>query len=409
MDAVVVGAGLGGLATALALRKRGWSVTVLERRERATEPGAGIALWPNALRALDALGVGDAVRAAGTVEAGGGIRDARGRWLVRTDTARLARRWGDGVVVLERPVLHDVLRNALPADVVRHGVPVVRVEPGSEAPHHQADHAGRSGAVVANPREGRGGPDGRAVVHDADGGRWPADLVVAADGVHSPIRGAWWPDSRVRSTGTTAFRLVADPGEPLAEGGESWGSGEYVGLAPLPGGRAYLWAVVPTRAVPTRGLADPEAGLAWLRGHLAAWHDPVPRVLAAADTVLCHPLSALVTPRSFVHGRIALVGDAAHAMTPNLGQGAAQAFEDAVALAEVGLAGYDAARRDRVASVARRSWAAGRVAALRGPLAVVRDRLVAALPAGAGDAGLDRVLGRPAAPAHRVAEGRVRS
>jgi 2-polyprenyl-6-methoxyphenol hydroxylase-like FAD-dependent oxidoreductase len=368
--AVVAGAGLGGLASAIALVRHGWEVTVLERRPEPAEAGAGIAMWPNALRALDALGLGEQVRAAGTVEIGGGIRTASGRWLSRLDAADLRRRQGDGVVMLPRPELHAMLRAAAPAVTTNAGV--VRVETGdATAP---------------------------AVVHDDTGCAREADLVVAADGLRSAVRGASWPSVTPRATGTTAFRLTAD--HELADGGESWGRGDLVGLAPLPGGRTYLWAVVPTSEAPTDP-ADP--ALAWLRHRFAGWHAPIPAVLAAVDTpVLVHPLEELRPPRTWHHGRIALLGDAAHGMTPNLGQGAAQAFLDAVVLAEEAtadpssLAAYDRRRRPVAEAVARRSRRAGEVAGWRSPLAVaVRDALVAAVPASAAAAGLDRLLGTP--------------
>jgi 2-polyprenyl-6-methoxyphenol hydroxylase-like FAD-dependent oxidoreductase len=363
----VVGAGLGGLASAIALVRQGWGVTVLERRSEPAEAGAGIAMWPNALRALDALGLGEQVRAAGTVEIGGGIRTASGRWLSRLDAADLRRRQGDGVVLLPRPELHALLRAAAPA--VTTGAGVVRVEPGDAAqPARVHDDAGR--------------------VHEAD-------LVVAADGVRSAVRSASWPSVTPRATGTTAFRLTA--AHELAEGGESWGGGDLVGLAPLPGGRTYLWAVVPT------GEAPADANLAWLRRRLAGWHAPIPQVLAAVDgPVLVHRLEELRPPRTWHRGRIALLGDAAHAMTPNLGQGAAQAFLDAVVLAEEAttdpssLAAYDRRRRPVAEAVARRSRRAGEVAGWRSPLAVAaRNALVAAVPASAAAAGLDGLLGLP--------------
>ncbi|MDD7967257.1 FAD-dependent monooxygenase [Actinomycetospora lemnae] len=373
--AVVVGAGLGGLASAIALRRAGWEVTVLERRDPPASAGAGIALWPNALRALDALGVGDAARDAGTVEIGGGIRTASGRWLAHVDAADLRRRQGDGVVVLPRPDLFALLLAAAPP--VRAGAGVTRVEPGD----------------AATP----------AVVCDDAGGRHAAELVVAADGLRSAVRGGLCPEATVRDTGQTAFRLVAD--HALDAGGETWGRGDYVGLGPLPGGRTYAYAVAPSTEVPAGD--DP---LPWLRARFAGWHDPIPAVLdAAVGPVLVHPLADLTPPRAWHHGRVALLGDAAHAMTPNLGQGAAQAFLDAVALAQVAttdpasLAAYEARRRPAAEAVARRSRTAGTVAAWRSPLAVtVRNALTAALPAAASASALDRLLGTPPAPEEMV-------
>jgi 2-polyprenyl-6-methoxyphenol hydroxylase-like FAD-dependent oxidoreductase len=366
--AVVVGAGLGGLASAIALRRRGWDVTVLERREHAAEVGAGIALWPNALRALDALGLGARVRELGIVEIHGGIRTSSGRWLARTDAADLRRRQGDGVVVLPRPELYGLLRAAAPVPAV--GVGVRSVEPGD------ADHA--------------------AVVCDDAGGVHPAELVVAADGVRSTVRAALWPDAPARDTGHTAFRMIAR--HRLDAGGESWGRGDLVGLAPLPGDRTYLYAMVPTAEVP----ADAEP-LAWLRARLTGWHAPIAAVLDAVEgRVLVHRLEDLTPPAIWHRGRVVLLGDAAHAMTPNLGQGAAQAFLDAVVLAEeatadpASLNAYERRRRPVAEAVARRSRRAGDVAAWRSPVAVaLRDALVRALPAAASARALDHLLGTP--------------
>ncbi|MDL5158242.1 FAD-dependent monooxygenase [Actinomycetospora termitidis] len=360
--AVVVGAGLGGLAGAIALARRGWDVSVLERRERAGEVGAGIALWPNGLRALDALGLGDAVRAAGTVEGDGGIRDHRGRWLARTDAAALRRHQGDGVVVVDRPVLHDLLRAAAPP--IETDTAVCSVDPGGPGP---------------------------AVVHDVRGRALTADLVVAADGLRSGVRVPFWPEAVPRPTGRTAFRLIAD--HRRAAGGETWGRGDYVGLAPLPGDRTYLYAVVPTAEVP------PRDALPWLRRRLAAWHDPIPAVLDAAASVAVHELADLRPPSSWHHGRVALLGDAAHAMTPNLGQGAGQAFLDAVVLAQEaradgsGLDRYEHRRARTARALARRSRRAGQVAGLRSPVAVAaRNAMLRALPDTAAPAALDRLL-----------------
>src|SRR5919202_2062899 len=116
--AIVVGAGIGGLATAVALRRTGLEVRVLERAPQLTEVGAGLSLWPNAMRALDALGLGDQVRAAGVPQVTGGLRRPDGRWLARADSGEVARRFGD-VVMVARAELLAVLRDAVPAGVVR--------------------------------------------------------------------------------------------------------------------------------------------------------------------------------------------------------------------------------------------------------------------------------------------------
>ncbi|MFD3746861.1 FAD-dependent monooxygenase [Nocardia sp. NPDC058633] len=349
--AIVVGGGIGGTAAALALVGRGWSVQVLERVPEVEAVGSGISLWSNALRALDALGVGDAVRAHGMAEVSAGVRDERGRWLSRTDVTTLRERFG-APVVIHRARLLDILRAALPEGVVRTGISV------------------REATV-----------DGR-VLHSA--GTSCADLVVGADGIRSVVRRAVCGDVAPRYAGYTAWRAVIDLDEPLTEFGETWGRGRRFGMAPLADGRVYCFAVYNAPEHAPGSLADV--------GELfAGWHHPIPALLAAADphAVLHNDIYDLPALSTFTAGRIALLGDAAHAMTPNLGQGGCQALEDAVILGNSvgepnGLAEYDRRRRPRAQMIARRSARIGTIAQLSTPTAVaLRDTAMRLTPASA--------------------------
>lgn len=379
-SAVVVGGGIAGLAAAVALQHRGWRVTVLERRSSLSEVGAGISLWPNALRALDGLGVGDRIRALGLVQTSGGIRDSRGLWLSRTDTDALAERFGDGIVVLDRGQLLTALRDAC-TDVDIRGSTEVRT-------------------VDADGSVKTGSPSGSA------GESVRGDVVIGADGLWSAVRRALWPQATVRSTGMLAARLIGRVAAPEGVwGGESWGRGDYAGVAPLPDGRLYAYLATPAVAeVPT----EPELALRWWRERFASWHWPLPQLLAGAEPsqLLRNELYDLAPLDTLVRGRVVLVGDAAHAMTPNLGQGACQALEDAVELgAALGpresagvevseqLGAYDRSRLPRVHRIAKRSRVAGSVAALDGWLSTtLRNTLVRTIPASLSLHALDAVL-----------------
>jgi 2-polyprenyl-6-methoxyphenol hydroxylase-like FAD-dependent oxidoreductase len=209
MKAIIIGGGIAGLASALALTRRGWEVEVLERAPEFTEVGAGLSLWPNALRALDALGVGEAVRGQAVLTGQAGIRDAAGRWLSRVDTAELARRYGP-TAMIHRASLLAVLRAAVPDEALRPGITVTAVRPDGTVAH--------------------------------SGGQARADLVVGADGVRSVTRQSVWPDAPApRYAGYTSWRVVTPP-VPITELSESWGLGERFGYSPLQDGRIYCYA-----------------------------------------------------------------------------------------------------------------------------------------------------------------------
>ncbi|MGW2988429.1 FAD-dependent monooxygenase [Streptomyces goshikiensis] len=376
--AVIAGAGIGGLTAALALHRRGWRVTVCERAPGPPALGAGIVLAPNALRAFDTIGF-DVTRAAGhAVPAAMGVRRTGGDWLNRADTAAMAARYGRPPLAVHRTALAAALTAALPDGTVRYGVAVTAVE--------RVDSPEGGGPVVRTPA-----------------GDLTADVVIAADGIHSALRRQYFPHHPgLRHSGETAWRTVLScEGLPGLVAAETWGRGERFGVVPLADGRVYVYATA--RAPQGSAPADLRAEL---RRRYGAWHDPIPALLDRIDpaAVLRHDLYDLAVPLPRHHsGRLAWVGDAAHAMTPNLGQGGCQAIEDGVVLARLldadgdvpaALAAYTRARHARTDAIRIRSRRAGRVAALTHPLAVaVRDLAVRATPAWAAQRAMDGLFG----------------
>jgi 2-polyprenyl-6-methoxyphenol hydroxylase-like FAD-dependent oxidoreductase len=383
-SAVVVGAGIGGLAAAACLHAAGWQVTVFERARSVEPVGAGLGLAPNGLRALDAIGIGDVIRAHAVPQALG-LRRPDGRWLLRaTNETMVADRFGDPIILLPRATLIEALLTRVPDGALRLSTEVTSVS---------AD-----GTVMTSAGE-----------------EVRADLVVAADGIGSAVRSALWAaeEPRLKYAGFTTWRLLTGPVSPdigPVPMAETWGRGKIFGVMPLADGRVYCYAAAvaepgaPVAAEIADGFAPgscPPGGRdlgeqGELMRVFSTWHEPILFLtqLVSPTAVLRHDVAELAAPlRSFHQGRVALLGDAAHPMTPNLGQGACQAIEDAVVLARLmagsgndaasvgpALATYTAQRLPRTTQVVRWSRRMGAMSMWKAPAAVAfRDQLTAVM------------------------------
>ncbi|MFC0627144.1 FAD-dependent oxidoreductase [Kribbella deserti] len=361
--AVVVGAGIGGVTAAAALSRRGWRVTLLERAPELGEVGAGISVWPKALQVLDGLGAKQRLGDAGIDAVQGGLRRPDGRWLIRVSGTAM-----EAPMMVHRARLHEAITATFPASVqIRTGVTVVGVEQDATS----------------------------ATVIGSAGEEFTADLVVAADGLRSVVRTALNPGHPgPRYSGYTAFRGVAEVDRP-DDGGETWGRGYRFGYLPLVDGRVYWYATAtapaqakPAQAKPAQAKpVQPELDVTELFQH---WHDPIPALVGKTppETVLRNDVYDLALPLPpFVTGRVVLLGDAAHAMTPNLGQGACAAIQDAGVLAEqlerygeqpAALESYDRIRRTATTKLVRRSRRLGVLGQVANPVAATtRDGVLA--------------------------------
>jgi FAD-dependent urate hydroxylase len=301
---LVVGGGMAGLTAAAALHQHGFTVELVERRETWQAVGAGFLVHANGMRMLAALGLASGVERAGTVVSRWQFYDEQGEVLSDTDLKAL---WGNAgpCVGIERTKLQGAL---LP------GVADVRCRLGTEVTSLAQD-------------------EGRVAVGFSDGLCGDFDLVVGADGIRSTVRALALTDTAPSYLGAMNWRSVA----PVRPGGLSEfqihvGDGCLFGLVPLGGERTYSFAYV---AHPQ--FRDPlEGRLARLRQRFSTFGPRVAAYLAALecdDEVICSAMEwmELVNIRA---GRVVLVGDAAHASSPMMGQGGCMAMEDACVLAE---------------------------------------------------------------------------
>jgi 2-polyprenyl-6-methoxyphenol hydroxylase-like FAD-dependent oxidoreductase len=307
------------------------------------------------------------------------ITDHRDRVLGRTDLGRLAPRFGDSVGI-HRATLHEVLAGSVEGPL-RLGTTVESLEPG----------------------------DARVGARTDDGAESWHPLVVGADGLRSRTRAQLFGETPLRYAGYTCWRSVVECPPGFARGQEMWGRGKRFGAIPIDDGkRVYFFAVANAPA----GAGDPPDGRTErFRARFAEFGGPVPAILeqiVRPDQLIHNDLEE-VAHRPWFRGRGVLVGDAAHGMTPNMGQGAAMAIEDAVVLGELlaapgalagglaeALAAWSDRREPRVRWVQDQSRRIGRVAQWQGRVAcALRNALVRCVPDSANERALARMAEQP--------------
>ncbi|WP_270165035.1 FAD-dependent monooxygenase [Paenibacillus sp. SYP-B4298] len=388
--ALIIGAGIGGLSTAAALERIGWSVAIYERAPASPRSGAGIVLAPNALAVLEQLGAAGKVRNRGARVGCAEILRQDGRPITAVPVQQQAQRYGTYSYLIHRETLQSVLAGQLERTAVHYGKQLVDLyQQGNEVT-----------AVFA------------------DGTSACGQLLIGADGIHSAVRrklpAAALPagGDALRYAGFTALRGICTLGNlPYSseEGGgfEAWGSGLRFGLSHLGEGRVFWFAALNAEA---GGQHSPSSAKAALLARVQNWYEPVAQAVSATPeaVLLQHDIYDRAPLRCWSFGSVTLLGDAAHPMLPNLGQGGAQALEDAAQLAAclrerpgdvpAALAAYEAARIPRTSRIVRQSRRMGRVAQLENRLAVsLRNSVLRAMPSPLQLQQLDWLIGyRPA-------------
>jgi 2-polyprenyl-6-methoxyphenol hydroxylase-like FAD-dependent oxidoreductase len=353
---LIIGGGIGGLTAAIALRRAGVEVTVYERATELTEVGAGIALASNAMKVFAALGLVDRITSLGLPLASAAIRTWKGDAITKTSNAYQFMN-----VCVHRADLQRVLAEALGEEHLRLGYECVGFQNGSNG-------------VIATfgNREVAAG-----------------DFLVGADGLHSVVRTQLHGAESPRYSGYTVWRgVTTSEGEPATS--ESWGHGKRFGIVPLGKSRVYWFA---TKNAPEGQLEHPQERKGELLDLFKGWHHPIADLIEATDpqAILRHDVyDRKPLRRAWGRGPVTLLGDAAHPMTPNLGQGACQAIEDALVLAQqlrgaidtiAALRSYEAQRLHRTGYITNLSWRIGELSQWENPvLCWLRNAAFKAVP-----------------------------
>lgn len=333
LNVIIAGAGMGGLSAATALRQAGHRVHVYERAVELAPIGAAISIWPNGMNVLHALGVGEAIEAAGGDMRSMSYSDHKGRLLTRFSLTPLYEQANRRAYPIARAELQSILFQAAGPENITLGVACER---------YSEDDEGVS-------------------VHLSNGETVRADLLVAANGTHSVLRNAVTAKSIERRycgyvNWNGRIRIDKELGEPY-EWTQYVGENKRVSLMPMGGDEFYFFFDVPLPAGTPNVRERYQEELA---GHFSGWAKPITHLIDSLNPAGVARVEIHDTERlpCLVSKRVALLGDAAHAMTPNIGQGGCQAMEDAWVLSrcldkasavEEALSDYQDQRSERVA------------------------------------------------------------
>ena len=361
----IVGGGIGGLSLAIAMQRKGFKVSIFENAPQIKSLGAGLALAANAVKGFSEMGIADAVLDAGSVLKKVRIKDATGRILAETDSEKLSAKYKTvNNFTIHRADLHEVLLQQLSQGTLILGrgcTDFIQTSNGVELTFN-------------------------------DGTSSFADYVIACDGVHSIFRRKLLPESSPRYAGYTCWRAVIEDvpsSVNMEETSETWGMGSRFGIATMNKGRVYWFACLNAKE------NDPtmrDYRIKDLLNHFASFHAPIPDILRHTrdEHLIWNDIIDVKPLKQFAFDRVLLMGDAAHATTPNMGQGACLAIEDAVILASVLDSSYTVEeafnvftqkRIHRTTTIVNNSWQLGRIAQWENPVMIkLRNLLLRMTP-----------------------------
>lgn len=369
---LIIGGGIAGLTFAIGLRKNGIDALIAEAAPEFKPVGAGLVLAANAMKAYRLLGMNETITDAGNAINHFDILDHTGKLITSTAMDAV----GDGTpnVAIHRAALHQVLVNELnPENIVN-------------------DFRSKEISIVGDKYE----------VTFENGRSITCEYLISAEGIHSVVRDWAFPGAQLRYSGYTCWRGISDivKGVPFDKATETWGPSGRFGIVPVGDGKVYWFAV-------KNGPENSEKLRSYNKADLIKaftdYHAPVSQLIhhTHPETIIFNDIIDLKPIPRYAKGNMVLIGDAAHATTPNMGQGACQAIEDAVILAECiksqltvakAFETFERKRLRRTHQIVNRSWTLGKIGQLenRG-LIKVRNLLLRSMPSSVSKKNIEKV------------------
>lgn len=345
MKYTIIGAGIGGLTTALAFEQKGIDYEIYERATTLSEVGAGIWMAPNPLQVFESLGILEEVKAEGNSIDRISLTKKDLSILSDSSQDKVKQLFGYSTIAIHRARLQKLLFDKIPQEKI---------------------HLGKSFEAFEELH------DGKINVTFQDGSTALSDYLIGADGIHSGVRKQLFPNSKTRYSGQTCWRGLSSfqlPPEHEHRGMELWGNGVRLGISRISDKEVYWFAVATAEAGQKE---DQDTVQQKLLGMYNDFHPMVKELIknTQKDKILRNDISDLVRLEKWHHNNICLIGDAGHATTPNMGQGAAQAIEDAYYLSNLIAANpdknifaeFEQKRRKKVDMIVNQSWSTGQMA-----------------------------------------------
>ncbi|NIG53082.1 FAD-dependent monooxygenase [Chitinophaga sp. Cy-1792] len=365
MKAIIIGAGIGGLSTAIALQQKGIDYEIFDAVPENRPVGAGIMLGGNAMTVYERLGIGEAIRRQSMFPENIFIRNYKGKTLQHVSNVYIRQRYGQGAHMIHRAALHHELIVAT-RQPVQWGKKLVKIEQSAD----------------------------QVTAFFEDGTAASGDILIGADGIRSVVREQYITHANYRYSGQTCWRAIIPmtlSHEEQINGSEVWGDGDGLRASYMQVNQqqVYFWF---TKQMPANTPFTDAEAVAFMQHELAGFSGNMPEVAAALkpEMLLRADLYDFEPIDKWYNGRIVVLGDAAHATTPNLGQGASQAIEDALMLSNClaqtknytdAFHSYQEQRIARVRKVVEVSWKLAQLTNWKGAVATtIRDMMVRMVP-----------------------------